>query len=33
MTIYFDTNIVIDILKRREPYYESSNKIFLLAVN
>ena len=33
MKIYFDTNIVIDILKRREPYYENSNAIFMLAVD
>ena len=33
MKLYFDTNIVIDILKRREPYYENSNAIFLSAAN
>ena len=33
MKVIIDTNIVIDILKRREPFYESSNKIFLLAVD
>ena len=33
MKIYFDTNIVIDILKRREPHYENSNAIFMLAIN
>jgi predicted nucleic acid-binding protein len=30
MKVLFDTNIVIDILKRREPYYENSNKILML---
>jgi len=29
--LYFDTNIIIDILKRREPFFENSNRIFLLA--
>jgi len=33
MKVLFDTNIVIDILKRREPYYENSNKVFMLIVN
>ena len=33
MKIYFDTNIIIDILKRREPFYNDSNKIFMLAVD
>ena len=33
MKVLFDTNIVIDILKCREPYYEDSNKVFLLAVD
>ena len=33
MKVIFDTNIVIDILKRREPFYENSNKIFVLAVD
>ena len=33
MKIYFDTNIVIDILKRREPYYKDSNAIFMLAID
>jgi len=33
MKIYFDTNIIIDVLKRREPFYENSNKIFMLAVD
>ena len=33
MKVYFDTNIVIDILKRREPHYENSNGIFMLAVD
>ena len=30
MKLYFDTNIIIDILKRREPFFENSNKIFML---
>ncbi|MDR1870152.1 MAG: PIN domain-containing protein [Treponema sp.] len=30
MKLYFDTNIIIDILKHREPFFESSNKIFML---
>ena len=33
MKVFFDTNIVIDILKRREPHYEDSNKIFMLATD
>jgi predicted nucleic acid-binding protein len=33
MKVIFDINIVIDILKRREPFYENSNKIFMLAVD
>ena len=33
MKIYFDTNIVIDILKLRKPHFEKSNAAFLLAVN
>jgi len=33
MKIYFDTNIIIDVLKRRESFYENSNKIFMLAVD
>ena len=33
MKIYFDTNIIIDVLKRREPFYENSNKIFMLAID
>jgi len=24
MKIYFDTNIIIDVLKRREPFYENT---------
>ena len=31
MKLYFDTNIIIDILKHREPFFENSNKIFMLA--
>jgi predicted nucleic acid-binding protein len=33
MKVYFDTNTVIDILKRREPHFSNSNAIFMLAVN
>jgi len=33
MKVYFDTNIVIDILKRREPFYEASNRVFMHVVN
>ena len=33
MKVYFDTNIVIDILRHREPYYVNSNEIFMLAVD
>jgi len=33
MKVLFDTNIVIDILKHREPYYENSNEVFMLIVN
>jgi len=29
--LYFDTNIIIDILKHREPFFENSNKVFMLA--
>ena len=31
MKLYFDTNIIIDILKHREPFFENSNKVFMLA--
>jgi len=31
MKLYFDTNIIIDILKNRKPFFENSNKIFMLA--
>jgi len=30
MKLYFDTNIIMDILERREPFFENSNKIFVL---
>jgi predicted nucleic acid-binding protein len=30
MKLYFDTNIIVDILKHREPFFENSNKIFML---
>jgi len=33
MKVLFDTNIVIDILKRREPFYKNSNKVFMLIIN
>jgi predicted nucleic acid-binding protein len=33
MKAYFDTNIIIDILKRREPYFEKSNAVFMLIVD
>jgi len=33
MKIYFDTNIIVDVLKHREPFYENSNKILMLAVD
>jgi predicted nucleic acid-binding protein len=33
MKVYFDTNIIIDILKCREPYYGNSNKVLMLAVD
>ena len=33
MKIYFDTNIIVDVLKHREPFYENSFKIFQLIVN
>jgi predicted nucleic acid-binding protein len=33
MKVLFDTNIVIDILKRREPHYENSNKVLMLIVD
>jgi predicted nucleic acid-binding protein len=33
MKIYFDTNVIIDVLKHREPFYENSNKILMFAVD
>jgi predicted nucleic acid-binding protein len=33
MTVYLDTNIIIDILERRYPHYENSNKVFQLIVD
>ena len=33
MKVYFDSNIVIDILKRREPHYKNSYDILMLAIN
>jgi predicted nucleic acid-binding protein len=33
MKVYLDTNIIIDILERREPYYNDSNALFLLAID
>jgi len=33
MKIYFDTNIIVDVLRHREPFYENSNKILMLAVD
>lgn len=33
MKVYLDTNIIIDILERREPHYSDSNAIFMLAVD
>jgi predicted nucleic acid-binding protein len=33
MKVLFDTNIVIDILKRREPFYENSNRVLMLIIN
>jgi predicted nucleic acid-binding protein len=33
MKVYLDTNIIIDILERRESYYVDSNALFLLAVD
>jgi predicted nucleic acid-binding protein len=31
MKIYFDTNIVIDILEKREPFFKDSHAAFLMA--
>jgi predicted nucleic acid-binding protein len=33
MKVLFDTNIVVDILAKRMPFYESSNKVLMLAVD
>jgi predicted nucleic acid-binding protein len=33
MKLYFDTNVVIDILERREPHYKSSNEVFEYAID
>ena len=33
MKVYFDSNIIIDILKHRIPFFENSNRIFMLAVD
>jgi predicted nucleic acid-binding protein len=31
MRVYFDTNVIIDILERREPFFQCSKDAFLLA--
>ena len=31
MKVYFDTNIVIDILEKREPFFKDSYEVFLMA--
>ncbi|GHV96426.1 PIN domain-containing protein [Spirochaetia bacterium] len=31
MKVYFDTNIIIDILERRDPFFKDSADIFLMA--
>jgi predicted nucleic acid-binding protein len=33
MTVLFDTNVLIDISGRREPFYEKSLEVFMLAIN
>jgi len=33
MKLYFDTNIIVDILKYREPFFENSNKMLMLATD
>ena len=33
MKVLFDTNIIIDILKRREPHFEKSNEVFMFAID
>jgi predicted nucleic acid-binding protein len=33
MKLYLDTNIIIDVLESREPFYHDSNAIFLLAID
>ena len=33
MKVYFDTNIIVDILKHREPYYEDSYNVFMLIID
>jgi predicted nucleic acid-binding protein len=33
MTVLFDTNVLIDISDHREPFYEKSLEVFILAVN
>jgi predicted nucleic acid-binding protein len=31
MKVYFDTNIVIDIIEKREPFFKYSYAVFLMA--
>jgi len=33
MKVLFDTNIIIDILKRREQHFQKSNDVFMLAID
>ncbi|GHV78000.1 DNA-binding protein [Spirochaetia bacterium] len=33
MKIYFDTNIIIDILEQRQPYLRYSGDVFLMVIN
>ena len=32
MKVLFDTNVVIDILMARQPFFKNSRKVFLMAV-
>jgi predicted nucleic acid-binding protein len=33
MKVYFDTNVVIDVLERRQPFFKDSSAVFLMATD
>jgi predicted nucleic acid-binding protein len=33
MRVFFDTNVIVDVIERREPFFNHSSAVFLMAVN